>query len=323
MLGEAKRVFEIEAQCILDLKNKLDERFDKVVDLLLNCRGKVVVTGMGKSGLIARKMASTFSSTGTPSIFVHPAETSHGDLGAIGADDLIIALSYRGETDELRAVIEFSKRKGLKIVALTGNLDSSLAQACDMVLDVSVKEEADPLGLAPTSSTTAALAMGDALAVSVLSRRGFKSEDFAEYHPGGSLGRKLLTKVRDLMHGGDAVPLVRPETGMKEVISKMTSKEVRGVCGVIDESGHLIGSITDGDLRRRLEKSKNPLEDFARDIMNRSPKVVEANELAERALFLMEQFAIQNLFVVDKMSQRPKAPVGLLHLQDLLKARVR
>jgi len=323
LIGEARRVFEIEAQCILDLKNKLDERFDKAVDFLHNCKGKVVVTGMGKSGLIARKIASTLSSTGTPSIFVHPAETSHGDLGAVGADDLIIALSYRGETDELKALLDFSKRKGLRIISLTGNLDSSLAQASDVVLDVSVKEEADPMGLAPTSSTTAALAMGDALAVATLSMRGFKPEDFAQYHPGGALGRKLLTRVSDLMHFGDAVPLVQPQDSMKEVISKMTSKEVRGVCGVIDAEGKLIGSITDGDLRRRLEKSKNPLDDAARDIMNTNPKVVDAAEMAERALFLMEQFAIQNLFVVDRHSKKPHAPVGLLHLQDLLRARVR
>jgi arabinose-5-phosphate isomerase len=322
-LGEAKRVLEIEAQAILDLRDRMNGQFDKAVDYLLHCKGKVVVTGMGKSGLIARKIASTLSSTGTPAIFVHPAETSHGDLGSIGSDDLILALSYRGETDELKAVLEFSKRKGLRIISLTGNVDSSLAQASDIVLDVSVKHEADPLGLAPTASTTAALAMGDALAVATLGKKGFKPEDFAQYHPGGSLGRKLLTKVRDLMHSGDSVPLVGPDTGMKEVISKMTSKEVRGVCGVVDPNGKLVGAITDGDLRRRLEKSKNPLDDRACDIMNTNPKVVDAGEMAERALFLMEQFAIQNLFVVDRFSKKPQAAIGLLHLQDLLRARVR
>jgi arabinose-5-phosphate isomerase len=291
--------------------------------LLLKCEGKVIVTGMGKSGHIARKIASTLSSTGTQAIFVHPAETSHGDLGVISNKDIILALSYRGETDELRDLIQFSKRKGLKFICLTGNLKSSLALASDVALDVSVKTEACPLGLAPTASTTAALAMGDALAVTVLGQRGFQSEDFAQYHPGGSLGRKLLTRVKDLMHSGDAMPMVLTNAPMKNVINAMTSKEVRGVCGVKDEKNNLIGIITDGDIRRRLEKSKNPLEDVAGDIMGKNPKVIEAGELAERALFLMEQFAIQSLFVVDKNSDHDQQPVGVIHLQDLLKARIR
>lgn len=323
LIGEAKRVFDIEAKSILDLKDKLDERFDKAVVLLLECRGKIVVTGMGKSGQIARKIASTLSSTGTPAIYISPAETSHGDLGVISGGDVILALSYRGETDEMRNIVQFAKRKGVKLISMTGNTSSSLAQASDIALDVSIKEEACPLGLAPTASTTAALAMGDALAVAALSQRGFNAEDFAQFHPGGSLGRKLLTHVRDLMHSGASLPLVTPETKAKEVISKMTAAEVRGVCGVVDNDGNLIGTITDGDLRRRLDKSKNPLDDLAKDIMGTQPKTVEAEELAERALFLMEQFAIQNLFVVDRNSSKPRAPVGMIHLQDLLKARVR
>jgi arabinose-5-phosphate isomerase len=323
LIGEAKRVFDIEAQAILDLKGKLDSKFDEAVGHIMDCNGKVVVTGMGKSGQIARKIASTLSSTGTPAIFVHPAETSHGDLGVVSHNDVVLALSYRGETDEMRNLIEFAKRKGLRLISMTGNKESSLALASDVTLDVSIKEEACPLGLAPTASTTAALAMGDALAVAVLTKRGFKTEDFAQFHPGGSLGRKLLTRVRDLMHLGEAVPLVLPETKMKDVISKMTAKEVRGVCGVVDASGNLVGTITDGDLRRRLEKSKNPLDDLAQDIMGKNPKIVDANEMAERALFLMEQFAIQTLFVVDRSTKQAQKPVGLLHLQDILKARVR
>jgi arabinose-5-phosphate isomerase len=263
------------------------------------------------------------SSTGTPAIYVSPAETSHGDLGVISGGDIVLALSYRGETDEMQNIIQFIKRKGLKLISMTGNQSSSLAKASDVALDVSIHEEACPLGLAPTSSTTAALAMGDALALAALSQRGFKTEDFAQFHPGGSLGRKLLTHVRDLMHSGDALPVVTPNTIAREVISKMTSSQVRGVCAVVNEAGELIGAITDGDLRRRLDKSKNPLEDQAKDIMGSRPKTIEASELAERALFLMEQFAIQSLFVVDRESSKPLAPMGIIHLQDLLRARIR
>ena len=322
-VGEAKRVFEIEAQAILELKTKLDEKFDLAVETIFSCQGKLIVTGMGKSGHIARKIASTFSSTGTPAVFVHPAETSHGDLGIISGDDVILALSYRGETDELKDLILYAKRKGLKLISFTGNLHSSLAVASDVSLDVSVKEEACPLGLAPTASTTACLAMGDALAVVVLNKRGFRPEDFAQYHPGGSLGRRLLTRVKDLMHVGLELPLVSQETLLKEVISVMTSKEVRGVCGVKDASGNLLGIITDGDLRRRFQKAGNPLEDRASDIMAKNPKVIDQEEMAERALFMMEQFAIQSLFVVNRAHSETLKPVGLLHLQDLLKARVR
>ncbi|MCC6276363.1 MAG: KpsF/GutQ family sugar-phosphate isomerase [Oligoflexia bacterium] len=322
-VGEARRVFEIEASAILGLKEKVDKRFDLAIETLFKCQGKVIVTGMGKSGQIARKIASTFASTGTPALFVHPAESSHGDMGVLSSGDVVVALSYRGETDELKDLIAYVKRKGVPLISMTGNSDSTLAKASDVHLDVSVQEEACPLGLAPTASTTAALAMGDALAVSLLTRRGFKPEDFAEYHPGGSLGRKLLTRVVDLMHSGKGLPLVAPTATMKEVISQMTSREVRGVCGVVDPQGALLGVITDGDIRRRLDKSHNPLNDLAQDIMGKNPKVVDKNELAERALFLMEQFAIQTLFVIDQSSSQPTKPVGLLHLQDILKARIR
>lgn len=320
MLGEAKRVLDIEAQAILDLKSKLDVKFDKAVTHLLECPGKVIVTGMGKSGQIGRKIASTLTSTGTPAIFVHPAETSHGDMGVISHLDLVLALSYRGETDELKDLLSFIKRKGLKLISITGNLNSTLAKASDVALDASIKEEACPLGLAPTASTTAALALGDALAVAVLTKRGFKADDFAQFHPGGSLGRKLLTRVKDLMHDVSKIPLVKAENSMKEVIGKMTASEVRGVCGVVDDKGALIGIVTDGDLRRRLEKSINPLEDKVKDIMGKAPKTISGDELAEKALFMMEQFAIQSLFVIDSDFKKPQ---GLIHFQDLLKARIR
>ncbi len=322
-LEEAGRVLDIEARAIQSLKGRLGESFVKAVDLIMGCEGKVVVTGMGKSGHIGRKIASTMASTGTPAVFLHPAESSHGDLGVVGLKDVIIAISNGGETPELQDVIRFSARKGLPLIGITGAMKSTLARASTVVLDISVDEEACPLGLAPTASSTATLALGDALAMCLLKRRGFKEEDFAEYHPGGSLGRRLLTRVEDVMHTGDGLALVQLDTNMREVIAFMTRKEVRGVAGVLDEQQNLIGVITDGDIRRRLEKSKNPLEDTAQDIMSRNPKTVDAGELAEKALFMMEQFTIQTLFVVRRSSAQSHKPVGLLHLQDLIKARLR
>lgn len=322
-IGEARKVFEIEAQSILDLREKIDASFDKAVQTLLDCKGKVIVTGMGKSGLIGRKIASTLSSTGTPSIFVHPAESSHGDLGIISQGDVVIGLSYRGETEEMNPLLKYCKRKDIPVIAITGKKESSLSQGSDVTLDVSVREEACPLNLAPTASSSATLAMGDALAVATYTKRGFKPENFAEFHPGGSLGRKLLTRVKDLMHSEKDIPLVDPEKSMKEVINLMTASQVRGICGVVSPEGTLMGAITDGDLRRRLEKSINPLDDKAGDIMNGTPKIIDQNEMAERALFLMEQFDIRSLFVVDSQSKDSVRPIGLVHLQDLLKAKIR
>lgn len=319
---EAQRVLETEAKAILDLKNRLDYNFEKAVELMFSCTGKVVVTGMGKSGHIGRKLAATLSSTGTPSFYVHPAESSHGDLGMVTKQDVLIAISYSGETRELGSVIAYCSRKNIPMIAMTGGLKSSLAQASQSVLDVSVSREACPLGLAPTASTTATLAMGDALAMTLHVRRGFRAEDFAEFHPGGSLGTRLLLRVKDVMHSGEALPIVPLQCSLREVVSKMTGKEVRGVAGVIDGEGTLVGVVTDGDLRRRLEKSADPLNGVAEDLMSRHPKTVDSNEMAERALFLMEQFAIQVLFVVD-VSVNPHRPVGILHLQDLLKAKIR
>lgn len=322
-LEEAGRVLDIESRAIQTLKTRLGDSFVKALDLLQACTGKVVVTGMGKSGQVGRKIASTLASTGTPAIFLHPAESSHGDLGMLGTNDVVIAISYGGETPELKDVLHFAARKAIPLIACTGQPKSSLAQAANVILDVSVEEEACPLKLAPTSSSTATLALGDAIAMCLLKRRGFKEEDFAEFHPGGSLGRRLLTRVEDVMHAGDGFPVATPETGMREVIAMMTRKEVRGVAGVIDQNDCLIGVITDGDLRRCLERSHNPLDAKAKDVMSRNPKTVDASELAEKALFVMEQFAIQTLFVVRRASPQPKRPIGILHLQDLLKSKLR
>ncbi len=322
-IEEAVRVLDIEARAVLDLKSRLGDGFVKALDLIQKSEGKVVVTGMGKSGHIGRKIASTMVSTGTPAVFLHPAESSHGDLGIIGRKDVIIAISNGGESPELKDILNFAARKGIPVIAVTGQPRSTLGQAAEVVLDISVSEEACPLGLAPTASSTATLALGDALAMCLLKRRGFKEEDFAEFHPGGKLGRRLLTRVEDVMHTGEGFPIVRPETSMREVVALMTKKDVRGVAGVVDENENLIGVITDGDLRRALERSHNPLDGVAGDIMSRNPKTVDAKELAEKALFVMEQFAIQTLFVVRRDSDRPKRPVGLLHLQDLLKAQLR
>ena len=322
-LEEGKRVLEIEARAIDYVRSRLGETFAKAVEILDGCRGKVVVTGMGKSGHVGRKIASTMTSTGVPAVFLHPAESSHGDLGIVAQDDVVIAISYGGETPELQDVLKYTTRKGIPVVAMTGKPQSTLGRAGTVTLDVGVDKEACPMGLAPTASSTATLALGDALAMTLVKRRGFKEEDFAEYHPGGSLGRRLLTHVSDVMHTGEALPVVGLTTSMKEVLTVMTKKEVRGVAGVTDEKGALIGVITDGDIRRCLEKSHNPLQDTAQNIMSKTPKTVDANELAEKALFMMEQFSIQSLFVVNRESPQPTHPVGLLHFHDLLKAKLR
>lgn len=327
-LEDATRVLEIEARALDRMRERLQNEpqskaFVEAVSLIAACKGKVIVAGMGKSGLIGRKIAATLSSTGSPSFFLHPAESSHGDLGMVSSDDVVVAISYSGEVPELEALLRYVARKNIALIAVTGKVGSTLGKAGNVVLDVGVQEEACPMGLAPTASTTATLALGDALAIATLNRKGFQPEDFAEYHPGGSLGRRLLTRVGDVMHRGEALPIVSLDTPMRDVLAAMTQKEVRGVAGVIDENNLLVGIVTDGDLRRRLEKSLNPLDDKARDLMSRAPKTVDVHELAERALFMMEQFKIQTLFVVDRESKEPGRPVGLLHLQDLLQAKLR
>lgn len=321
-LDLAKSVFDIEAQSILSLKERLGASFLLAVKVVKECKGKVVVTGIGKSGQIARKIASTFSSTGTPAVFLHPAESGHGDLGMIASEDVVIGISYGGDTSELIPVLNYISRKNIPLVAITGKVQSALAKAASSVLDVSVSREACPLGLAPTSSSTATLAMGDALAMAVLDQKGFNSEDFAVNHPGGGLGFKL-SRVRDLMHAGEQLPLVKPETPMRQVLSVMTHRDVRGAAGVCDQVGDLIGIITDGVIRKKLETSEEPTQGVAADLMTLSPRTIDAEELVEKALFVMEQFRISVLFVLDSKSTQPKKPVGIIHIQDLLKAKVR
>jgi len=318
----ARKVFDVEAQAILALKERLDGAFLKAVDLILACKGKLILTGIGKSGIVGRKIAATFSSTGTPAVFLHPAESAHGDLGLVSDGDLVLAITYGGETPELGPVIAAVVRKGIPLILITGNAGNEIGKRAQAVLDVKVSREACPLGLAPTASTTATLAMGDALAMVVLERRGFSSEDFAQNHPGGGLGFKL-SRIRDLMHKEASMPILKPETAMKEVLSVMSRGEVRGAAGVIDEAGDLIGIITDGDIRRRLETESDPLHGVAADVMTRNPRTIDAGEIAEKALFLMEQFRILSLFVLDKGAVQPRRPIGLIHVQDLIRAKVR
>ncbi len=321
-LERARIVLDIEAQAVLALRDRLNESFSKAVELLADCHGKVIVTGIGKSGQIARKIASTFSSTGTPAVFMHPAEGSHGDLGVIGKEDVVLALSYGGESPELNPLLNYVARKGNILVAMTGSMKSSLAQAARVVLDVSVTKEACPLELAPTASSTATLAMGDALAMALMEQKGFSVEQFAEYHPGGSLGFKL-SRVSDNMHTGAGFVLVTEDTPLRKVFSLMSQKDTRGTAGIVDGNGDLLGVITDGDIRRRLELNEDPLAGVARDMMTRNPRTVDAGEIAEKALFMMEQFRITLLFVLDSTSAQPKKPVGVIHIHDLLRNKVR
>jgi arabinose-5-phosphate isomerase len=314
-IEQGKRVLRIEAQAILDLVEQLDERFAQAVELMYRCTGKVVVTGMGKSGIIGKKIAATLASTGTPALFLHSAEGIHGDLGMLSRPDVVIAISNSGETEEIIKLLPTIKRFHIQLISLTGNTKSTLAKNSDVVIDVGVKEEACALGLAPTSSTTAALAMGDALAIALLEKRGFKEEDFAAFHPGGVLGRRLLLKVEDVMHSGKAVPQVLEDTPMKDVIMEMTSKKL-GMTTVTDSSGQLKGVITDGDLRRLLER---PLSDLlrmqARQVMTPKPKVIHRSALAAEAVQRMEDYEITALVVVDAIG----IIEGVVHLHDLLK----
>jgi arabinose-5-phosphate isomerase len=316
-IQDGKRVLAIEARAITALVDRLDERFTKAVDLLHRCAGKVVVSGMGKSGLIGQKIAATLASTGTPAFFVHPADGVHGDLGMLARQDALLAISNSGETEEVLKLLPFMKRLSIPVIAMTGRMQSTLAKNSDIVLDVSVAEEACPLGLAPTSSTTAALAMGDALAVALLQKRGFKEEDFAQFHPGGTLGRRLLLKVSDLMHQGDAIPRVKATASAREAILEMTSKKL-GMTTVVNAQGQLAGVITDGDLRRFLEKGSNVARARAADLGSKSPRTIAADALAAQALQTMEEFSITTLVVVDVR----KRPAGVIHLHDLLKSGV-
>jgi arabinose-5-phosphate isomerase len=321
ILQRAKEVLKIEAAGIVALADRLDESFIRAVEMLHECRGKVVVTGLGKSGLICRKIAATFSSLGTPSFFLHAGDANHGDMGMVKEGDVVLAISNSGETEEILTLIPILKRIGVRLIAMTGKRDSSLSRAADLVLDAGVLEEACPLGLSPTASTTAALALGDALAVILLERKGFKEEDFALRHPGGTLGRKLLLRVDDLMHRDGDVPLVSEGALMKEAILVITSKRL-GVTGVTDKHGNLTGVITDGDLRRGLQAyGDGILGKRADEIMTRKPKSIEKEALALQALAKMEENVprpITSLFVVEKPGD--KVPIGILHIHTLLKA---
>lgn len=316
---EGKRVLRVEAQSLLDLAERIDENFSRAVVLLYHCKGKVVLMGMGKSGLVGRKIASTFASTGTPSFFLHPAEGLNGDFGMLAKEDVIIAISNSGETRELLEVLPLIKRYGNRLITLTGNTNSTLAKAGDVHLDIRVKEEADPLGLAPTASSTATLALGDALAVALMGKKNFRKEDFAILHPGGTLGKRLLLKVEDLMHVGKAFPMVSEKTLMKDAVFEITSKRL-GVTAVCNTEGHLVGVITDGDLRRALEKFSDLFNREASEVMTRNPKVIEKDALAAKAVQRMEEYSITSLFVFEKTGD--KIPVGIIHLHDLLKAGV-
>ncbi len=319
MLERAKRIFEIEGQSILDLKNSIDENFIKAVNIILCCKGKVIVTGIGKSGLISKKIASTFACSGTPAFFLHPAEGVHGDIGMVSRDDVVIAVSNSGETEELTRILPLIKRLGLPLIVLTGKIKSSLAKNADVVLDIGVRQEACSLGLVPTASTAATMAMGDAIALTVLERKGFREEDFAQLHPAGTLGKKLLLRVYELMHIKDSIPIVFEDDPMSVALIEMTSKRL-GVTGVCNRNGELKGIITDGDLRRGLEKKQNIIEFNARDIMTTAPKTIYRNELAAKALQIMEKHSITSLFIVS--DNEPKIVEGIIHLHDILKAGV-
>ena len=316
-LDLARQVLSIEAKAVEALIGRLDDKFTSALQLILHCRGRVVVSGMGKSGHIARKIASTMASTGTPAFFVHPGEASHGDLGMITADDVLIALSNSGESPELLTILPIVKRRGAKLVAMTGNPASSMALEADVHLDVSVAQEACPLGLAPTASTTAALALGDALAIALLDVRGFGAEDFARSHPGGALGRRLLVHVNDLMHSGDALPKV-PETALlTEALLEMSRKGL-GMTAVVGDADHLIGLFTDGDLRRALDKTLDIRAAKVAEVMTHNPRTIGPDKLAAEAVQMMDQHKINGLLVVDADGRL----VGALNMHDLLRAGV-
>jgi arabinose-5-phosphate isomerase len=311
-LETAKRVLQIEADAIAGLIGRLDKRFEKAVELLFACKGRVVVTGLGKSGLIGRKIAATFASTGTPSLFLHAAEALHGDLGMLTSDDVLLGISQSGETEEMVELLESVKRLGIHLITLTAQPRSTIALASDVVLDIAVKEEACSLNLAPTASTAAALAMGDALAISLLERRGFKEEDFAALHPGGRLGKKLR-RVEAMMHSGDDAPRVLPTAKMPDVIYEMSRKGL-GLAAVTESDGRLLGIITDGDLRRVMQSRKqNVLDLSAADCMTRNPVTLPRTELAAGALRLMEEKKITAVLVVDEKGRLE----GVVHIHDL------
>jgi arabinose-5-phosphate isomerase len=313
----ARKTFEIEAAAVLNMAARVGPEFGAAVEVVLRCTGRVVVMGMGKSGHIGRKIAATLASTGTPAMFVHPGEASHGDLGMITAVDVVLAISNSGESEELTVILPTLRRLQVRVIALTGGMQSTLAQHADVVLDSSVVQEACPLNLAPTASTTAQLAMGDALAVALLDARGFKPEDFARSHPGGSLGRKLLTHVADVMRNGDAVPSVRPDASLSELMREMSAKGL-GASAVVDAQQRVLGIFTDGDLRRLIEKGADLRAMSAADVMHANPRHLVSSALAVEAVALMEQHQITSVLVVDEAGRL----CGALNTNDLMRAKV-
>jgi arabinose-5-phosphate isomerase len=313
----ARETFDIEAAAVLGLKDRVGASFGRAVQAMLDLRGRVVVMGMGKSGHVGRKIAATLASTGTPAMFVHPAEASHGDLGMIKAIDLVLAISNGGESDEITVILPVLKRLGVPMVAMTGNLDSTLGRHADIVLDSGVEKEACPLNLAPTASTTAQLALGDALAVALLDARGFRAEDFARSHPGGALGRKLLTHLGDVMRKGDAVPRVPADAPFTSLMREMSAKGL-GASAVVDADGRPLGIFTDGDLRRLIEKGVDLRPMRAREVMHPAPRTIRDDALAAEAAQLMEQFRITSVLVVDADGRL----VGAVNSNDLMRAKV-
>ena len=315
IIRRGKEVLRIEAQAVAALESRVNGQFARAVELIFGCKGRVAVTGMGKSGIIARKIVATLNSTGTPSLFLHPTDAVHGDLGMVRSDDVVICISKSGDTAELNNLVPIFKRIGVPIIAMIGNTASSLAQSADIALDVSVSEEACPYDLAPTSSTTATLALGDALAMALLDRREFTQEEFALYHPGGNLGKRLLLRIEELMVKGDAVPRVRKNLPLKDAILEMTSKRLGATC-VIGDDGTLIGVVTDGDLRRVLQKTSDISKLTVEMMMNVHPKTIYPELLAAVALQEMEAHSITQLIVIDHQN----IPVGMVHLHELVKA---
>ena len=312
----AVEVLKFEAEAVKRLAQRLDKReFERAVNMILNCKGRVVVTGIGKSGAIGRKIAATFASTGTPSLFLHPAEGVHGDLGMVTEDDVVLALSHSGETEEVLGILPVLKRIGARIIAVTGRADSTLAKQADVVLLVEVEREACPLNLTPTASTTAMLALGDALAIAVMSGRRFTKEDFAKFHPGGTLGKRLLLRVRDIMRTGDRMAVIGEDMPVREALFAITKAQA-GATHVVDKSGRLVGIVTDGDLRRAIMRDEKVLSRPVREIMTRNPITIRPDRLAAEALRLMRERQIDDLPVVDEEGR----PVGMLDVQDLLSA---
>ena len=316
-IQKGKEVVRIEAEAIRELEGRIDERFSRAVEILLNCKGRAIVSGMGKSGIIAKKIASTLTSTGTPAFFLHPAEGVHGDLGAVLKEDVVILISKSGNTAELLSLFPIFRRQGVPIIAMTGNPDSTLAKQCDVHLDVSVKEEACPNDIVPTSSTTAALVMGDALALALFQEKGFSIEEFAQFHPGGDIGKRLFLKVDDVMRKGEDIAKIEENAALSRAILEITSKRLGATC-VMNRKGSLVGIITDGDLRRLMEQRRDIWDLKAKDVMTKNPKSVPVGILAAKALHVMEEYSINVLIIVDKSGD----PVGMVHIHDLLKAGV-